>query len=254
MFSALETRGFQRRAAQLGGASDLVWVAASAAGPGLTVAAVFLVDRFQFDGQFWAYVSLSIRAGLYVWAKEGLRDRGGETIWRLFSLGLVAGALELLVDYALVHVISTGRLVYLGPAPLLASPLWMPLAWACVIVELGYPALRLFGMLKPLGTRRAAWGASLVVAVAAGLTVGLYEVLAPAVGWWKYEPARSSLWGLALYIPVGEALMFLPILPLAAAAVAEEDRPCSAAVRGGAIFALCIAAGYGLAYLVLEVI
>jgi hypothetical protein len=28
---------------------------------------------------------------------------------------------------------------------LLASPIWMPIAWACVIVELGYPAVRLFG-------------------------------------------------------------------------------------------------------------
>lgn len=53
---------------------------------------------------------------------------------------------------------------------------------------------------------------------------------------------------------MGEAFMFLPILPLAAAAVAEEDRPFAAAVRGGALFAGCIAAGYGLAYFALEMI
>jgi hypothetical protein len=69
---------------------------------------------------------------------------GGETLVALFRLGIVAGLFELIVDWWLVNGIANGRLDYLG-APdvvLLASPIWMPLAWACVIVEFGYPAIR----------------------------------------------------------------------------------------------------------------
>jgi predicted PurR-regulated permease PerM len=74
--------------------------------------------------------------------------------------------------------VSNGRLVYLteNDIVLLGSPVWMPLAWACVIVELGYPAVRLFGVFKARrGTRRAAVTASLLIASAAAITVGFYE-------------------------------------------------------------------------------
>jgi hypothetical protein len=56
----------------------------------------------------------------------------------------------------------------------------------------------------------------------------------------------------ALYIPLGEVFMFLPILPIAARAVSDEDRPLAAAIVGGLRFAIAIAAGYALAYVLLE--
>ena len=65
----------------------------------------------------------------------------------------------------------TGRLTYLtgNDVVLLGSPIWMPVAWACIIVELGYPALRLFGLLRRrLEQTGALLAASVSTAIGAG--------------------------------------------------------------------------------------
>lgn len=56
----------------------------------------------------------------------------------------------------------------------------------------------------------------------------------------------------ALFIPLGEVLMFLPILPIAAGLLGDEERPVARVVVGGARFATAIGVGYALAYLLLE--
>lgn len=151
---------------------------------------------------------------------------------------------------------SNGRLVYLteNDIVLLGSPVWMPLAWACVIVELGYPAVRLFGVFKARrGTRRAAVTASLLIASAAAITVGFYEYFAYRANWWRYERANVMIGDFcAVYIVLGEFFMFLLILPIAAAALSRDHHPLGSAIVGGARFAGAIAAGYALAYLLLE--
>lgn len=171
-------------------------------------------------------------------------------------MGIVAGLFELPVDWWLVHGIDNGRLDYLGARDvvLLASPVWMPVAWACVSVELGYPAIRIFGTLRSrLNPRQAAVIASIVIAVAAGITVGFYEYFAYRAGWWKYEPAHRMIGSFcALFIPVGEAFMFLAILPIASRALGREEQPVAAAIEGGFRFALAIFTGYALAYALLE--
>src|SRR5262249_43786521 len=147
-------------------------------------------------GTMCAYLGLLIRSALYLCAGEALQIRGGVLITRLFRMGIVAGLFELIVDWWLVNGVANGRLDYLGARDvvLLASPVWMPVAWACVIVELGYPALRLFGaMRKRIGPRSAAIFVSIVIAIAAGLTVGFYEYFAYRAGWWKYAPAHAML-------------------------------------------------------------
>src|SRR5205807_2393069 len=114
-----------------------------------------------------------------------------------------AGVFELLVDWGLIHWVANGRLVYLteNDVVLLGSPVWMPLAWACVITELGYPAVRLFGVLKHMGTGVAAAISSLLIAVGAGVTVGFYEYFAYRAGWWRYEPAHAMIGDFcALYV------------------------------------------------------
>ena len=172
-------------------------------------------------------------------------------------LGLVAGIFEILVDWGLIHWISNGRLVYLtgNDVVLLASPLWMPVAWACAIAELGYPAMRLFRWLKASMTaNRAAVIASLLTGLAASVTVGFYEYLACRANLWRYEKANFMLGdSYALYIPFGEFLMFLVILPIAARALSISHRRQAAVIKGGAAFALAIASGYALAYCLLEV-
>jgi hypothetical protein len=240
---------FQRRLGELSAASDRVWLLALSVGLGFTLIAAYAVP-FSSAGNFWAWAGLLIRGSLYLWAGDALRGRGGETLRRLFALGIVAGLFELLVDWGLVHWVHNGRLVYLTgkDVVLLASPVWMPLAWACVIVELGYPALRLYALLRrPLV-------ATLCAAVAAGVTIGFYEYFAYRAQWWLYQPANAMLGAhCTLFIPFGELLMFLPILPIAAGAIGDEERPVARAIVGGARFAAAIAVGYALAYLLLEV-
>ena len=253
--STLDNPGFVRRVRELSGASDLVWLVAMSAGLGFTLIAAYAF-AFSPSGKFWAYASLFIRASLYLWSGEVLAGRGGETLVKLFKVGLVAGTFELLIDWWLIHWVNNGRLVYLSgnDVVLLGSPVWMPLAWACVIVELGYPAIRLFGIFKPKMTiRSAAVIASLISASAAGVTVGLYEYFAYRANWWKYERANAMLGDFcALYIPLGEFFMFLPALFIMARASSRDDRPLATTITAGVQFALAIAVGYSAAYLLLE--
>ncbi|MBV9080272.1 MAG: hypothetical protein JO102_04040 [Elusimicrobia bacterium] len=208
------------------------------------------------SGKFWAYGGLLIRVALYLWASDRLKDTGGQTIGRLLAMGTAAGLGEILVDWVLIHGVANGRLEYLtgNDVVFLGSPIWMPAAWACVIVELGYPAVRLYGLVSSRASRTAAIAvASLVCAASAGITVGLYEYFAFRSGWWKYHAAAAMIGRTcALYIPIGEALMFLPILPIAAHAIGDEDHPLAAAIESGSAFAALIGLGYAVAYLLLE--
>lgn len=248
---------FEARLDELSGASDGVWFLALATGLAFTLIAAYPFAHTP-SGNFWAYAGLLIRGGLYLWAGDALRGRGGDTIGTLFRLGLVAGALEILVDWALIHWIPTGRLIYLTgrDVVLLGSPVWMPLAWACVIVELTYPALRCYGLLRRRASRMmAAITVAVPIAVMAGVTVGFYEYFAYRANWWRYEPAHAMLGDFcALYIPVGEFFMFLPAIPIAAHALARPEPRTAAVIEGGALFAVSIAAGYALAYVLLEVL
>jgi hypothetical protein len=252
----LEDPEFLRRIGELSIKSDRVWLAALSFGLGLTLIAAYLFN-FSPTGKFLAYAGLSIRASLYFRAGVVLEGRGGEVISDLFKLGLVAGIFEILVDWVLIHWISNGRLVYLSgnDVVLLASPLWMPVAWACVIAELGYPAMRLFRWLKAgMAPNRAAVIASLLTGLAGSVTVGFYEYLAFRANLWRYEKANVMLGdSYALYIPLGEFLMFLAILPIGARVLSMNHRRQAAFILGGAAFALAIALGYALAYFLLEV-
>ena len=257
LLSQLEQFAVAERLEQSGRASDRVWVLGAVTGLLCTLIAAYLCPfPASASGKWWAYAGLLIRGALYLWAGDALRGRGGEILVRLFKMGLVAGVFEILVDWWLVHGVSSGRLVYLtgNDVVLLGSPIWMPLAWACVIVELGYPALRL------LGWRARQWGmmptlaaASLACGAGAAVMVGAYEYFAARAGWWRYAPARAMLGGsCALYIPLGEGLMFLTLPLLALPVVAADERPLAAVIVGGARFAVAIAVGYVLAYVLLE--
>ena len=252
--SHVGSAGFERRLDELSRSSDSVWLVALTTGLAFTLIAAYPFAHTP-SGAFWAYAGLLIRGGLYLWAGDRLRGRGGDTLETLFYVGLVAGVLEILVDWALIHWVPTGRLVYLThDVVVLGSPVYMPLAWACVIVELSYPALRWYGAWRRQMSRVAAAAAvSVSIAVFAGLTVGFYEYFAYRANWWKYEPARVMIGDFcALYIPVGEFLMFLPVIPIMARALSASDHRRAATIESGALFGGAIAVGYALAYLVLE--
>jgi len=129
-------------------------------------------------------------------------------------------------------------------------------AWACVIAEPGYPAMRLFRWFRiHMSTNRAAMASSASIGLAASITVGFYEHLAYRANWWKYEKTRLMLGDFcALYIPFGEFMMFLAIIPVAARMLTDGRHRTASLIEGGAAFALTIAQGYVLAYLNLKVL
>src|SRR5262245_38827928 len=112
MLTALRDARFERRLLELSPASDRVWLAAMSTGLVFTLVAAYPFAHTP-SGNFWAYAGLLIRGGLYLWAGDALRGRGGDTLAAIFRLGIVAGLLEILIDWALIHWVPTGRLVYL---------------------------------------------------------------------------------------------------------------------------------------------
>ena len=241
---------FEAVLAQLGRDTDLLWLAGNAIGLGLTLVAAYLVP---LHGLALAYLAVLLRIALYVVAGSRL---GLLYFDRMLRLGLVAGVFEIFADYVLVEVLPTGGLVYLTrDAVLLESPLYMPLAWACVIVELGYVPVRVYGLLRGRGRARAAPAAiaSVLGGTLAGLAIGLYEYFAFRAGWWKYEPAAAMIGpACAAYIPLGECLMFLGILPIFTAMVRGRDPARSGPVLWGIAFAGLILVSYVVAWVLLE--
>jgi hypothetical protein len=230
----------------LGPRTDAVWLAGNAIGLGLTLAAAFL---FPGHGLIFAYLAVTVRLALYAQAAAW---PDGAYFNQMLRLGLVAGFFEIFADYVLVRLLVSGRLVYLTrDAVLLESPLYMPFAWACVIVELGYVSVRLYSLARerPWG----AWVASLAGGLTAMVFIGLYEYFAFRAGWWKYEPARVMIGPYcAAYIPLGEGLMFLAMLPLLTWLGQRDESLSRRAFRGGIAFAAIILASYVVAYIVLE--
>jgi Domain of unknown function (DUF6989) len=230
----------------LGPWTDRVWLTGNVIGLGLAFIAAFLAPR---HGLAFAYLAVMLRLALY--ARAATRP-AGEYFDRMLGLGLIAGFFAIFADYVLVRVLPSGQLVYLTrDAVLLESPLYMPFAWACIIVEFGYGPVRLHARLR--GTPRGAWLAALSGGVAAGIAITVYEYLAFRAGWWKYEPAAVMIGPYcAAYISLGESLMFMVILPFLASLGRTALAPRSWAVRGGIGFAAIIVASYLVAYLMLE--
>jgi len=112
MPSALAHPTFQQRLHELSPSTDRVWLFGLATGLTLTLVAAYPFAHTP-SANFWAYTGLLIRGCLYLWAGDALRGRGGETLGTLFRVGIVAGLLEIIVDWGLIHWVPTGRLVYL---------------------------------------------------------------------------------------------------------------------------------------------
>ncbi|CAN5286883.1 hypothetical protein BH10PLA2_BH10PLA2_29520 [soil metagenome] len=265
----LRDRNFRAHLDQPGWAADRLMLLVGAIGVGCEMVASIIHTP---AGKFWAYLALLLSTGLFLWAKEGLAGRGGEVIWRMFQIGLIAGLLEILVDWALIDWITHGRLFYkstpvwggtkdISDVVLLGSPIWMPMAWACLITVLGYFALRLYKLWLPkFGETKTMLLVSFLIAIQAGISVGLNEWLAADANWWMYGPACQMFppasWNVTrcpTCIPLGEAFQFFLLLPVAAKAFSrDKTKPIEGALLGGSLFAVVIALGYSLAYLLLE--
>ncbi|MCV9386520.1 DUF6989 domain-containing protein [Reichenbachiella ulvae] len=124
-------------------------------------------------------------------------------ILRLLLIGTVAGILELATDDYLVHGIDS--LVYPSKELMIwSSPAYMPLAWSNVILQLGFIGVLLTRKLHLIL-------ASIVLGIAGGMYIPLYEHLAKDAGWWWYHANTRMVFNAPLYVIICEALISLAL-------------------------------------------
>lgn len=127
-------------------------------------------------------------------------------IQRLLVFGTIAGILELVTDHYLVSTIDS--LVYPGNELMVwSSPLYMPFAWSNVLLQLSF-----VGVL--LTKKKGILVASIVLCIAGGMYIPLYEHLAKDAGWWWYHQNVQMIFNAPLYVIICEALisLSLPVL------------------------------------------
>lgn len=144
-------------------------------------------------GYAFAFYGIGV---VFAWYDATMRD--------LLIIGTIGGIVELVGDYFLVTV--AGTLVYPSGYPfLLRSPVYMPFAWAILIVFMGYLGLRLA---DEVGNTAAYLGP----AVFAFVAESGFESLASRGGGWTYTSAPLGwLIHAPLFIVVAEAVMFASV-------------------------------------------
>lgn len=165
----------------------------------LTIAAI---SSYTDAGWFSAF---SLAVGMYVVISGFALWQKDQFLYRLLLFGLVAGAVELLADCWLVQ--STGTLIYPENEPMIAcSPLYMPFAWAVVLIQVGYLGWLISGH-KPL------WVSMLATMGLGLLFIPLFEHWAYGAGWWYYIDT-PMVFNTPYFIILGEGLicMMLPLL------------------------------------------
>ncbi len=163
--------------------------------------AIAAISSYTDAGWFSAF---SLATGMYsiiaafaFWKKDTF-------LYRLLLFGLVAGIVELLADCWLVQ--STGTLIYPQNEPMIAcSPLYMPFAWAVVLIQVGYLGWLISGH-KPL------WFSVLATMILGLLFIPLFEHWAFGAGWWYYQNT-PMIFNTPYYIIIAEGLICM-VLPL----------------------------------------
>lgn len=124
-------------------------------------------------------------------------------VLRLVIIGTIAGIIELFTDHYLVETI--GSLVYPDTELMIwSSPAYMPFAWANVLLQLSFVGMLLtsrFGLLV----------ASILLCIAGGMYIPMYEHLAKGAGWWWYNHNTPMLFNAPVYVIISEALISLSL-------------------------------------------
>lgn len=157
---------------------------------------------------------------------------------KLVLFGLVAGITELAADNWLVNGINS--LFY--PAEqvhIWASPFYMPLAWAVILIQVGYLG-GLLGMKKSL---IKSIGISFIIGI---LFIPVFETCAKFAGWWYYE-SSAKLLDTPYYIILGEGLI-CAALPIIFHKIARKNWLGTALT--GILQGLWIFAAYYIGYLI----
>ena len=144
-----------------------------------------------------------ITYGLYVFYWAYTWQTKNPLVLRLLIIGTLAGVLELFTDYYLVDTISS--LVYPGKELMIwDSPAYMPFAWSNILLQLSFVGVLLtsrFGLLR----------ASVMLGIAGGMYIPLYEHLAKDAEWWWYNLNTTMIFNAPLYVVICEALISLSL-------------------------------------------
>ncbi len=124
-------------------------------------------------------------------------------VLRLVIFGTIAGFLELFADHYLVHNINS--LVYpVDELMIWSSPAYMPFAWSNVLLQLGF-----IGVL--LTRKYSIITASVLLAIAGGMYIPLYEYLAEGANWWTYNNNVIMIFNAPVYVILCEAFIALSL-------------------------------------------
>lgn len=163
----------------------------------LTVAAISSATDAGWISAFTLAIGMYVIIGSFAYLTKD------EFLYRLLLFGIIAGAVELFADCWLIN--STLTLVYPQDEPMVAcSPLYMPFAWAVVLVQVGYLGWLISGH-KSLGF-------SMLATMVLGLLfIPLFEHWAFGAEWWYYRDT-PMIFNTPYYIIVAEGLICL-VLP-----------------------------------------
>lgn len=202
----------------------------------LAIVAVAIVTNSFFNTGWITALLLSFSVmSLNLWF---VLTRADEFLGKLVIFGLTAGAVELLADAWLVD--HTKTLFYEHGEPLLVrSPVYMPVAWAVVLIQIGYIGYRLAG-------RFGLSAATLATGAIGGVIIPVYEHCAKGAGWWFYDDPGHMFWktDTPYYIILGE---FLLALALPSAIMMCNRRPFYWAIPIGIAMGLWIWMAYAVA-------
>ncbi|MFN2203916.1 MAG: DUF6989 domain-containing protein [Caldilineaceae bacterium] len=199
------------------------------------VATWIVINSFFFTG--WVTAAILAFGMLTVDVIYIIRA-GDRLLAKFLYFGLVAGFVELLADAWLIS--STKTLYYeFGEPLLIESPVYMPVAWAVILVQIGY--IGYFIHLR--------WGllrATLLTGLLGGAIIPVYEYCAKGAGWWLYEDTHRMIFGATpYYIVLGE---FLLALALPALLVAVKQREFYWTLPLGTVMGLWIWISYFVAF------
>ena len=159
---------------------------------------------------------------------------------RLMIFGVAVGLAELAADAWLVDFTHTLDYSSGGGPKLWRSPLWMPLAWEVVAVQLSYLGIRLCQRYGGLGL--------LLIGILGAINIPYYEEMARRIHWWSYSGCRMLSY-TPWYIIVGEFSIAI-VLTLLAGPL--RQRGVVAAIAFGLAGGVGIFVCYALAYAAID--
>ena len=159
---------------------------------------------------------------------------------RFLVFGAAVGFAELPADAWLVDYTHTLDYWIGGGLMIWRSPMWMPLAWEVVAVQVGYIGLRLWEHFGKLGL--------IIIGFLGAINIPFYEEMARRIHWWQYSACRMISF-TPWYIILGE---FGIALVLALLARTLRRGSWHVAVVAGPIGGISSFACYAAAFLITD--